>query len=174
MNDAFLIFKKYQLITEDNSPALSPLYQPPEKLPGSLFTLKSQKIPTDVIWLGTANNACRGAWSSVDPVSLSEIDERLQGAIEEVGPESGDQKQFLYDIPHYDMDDNEIHNFYPLECYLPRNAKEFLKILKTKGFVRYYDGEWFNVYCKDQKKCKLLAEEMLNAMDEWMPGGVDF
>ena len=153
---------KYQLIAEDNSPLI----------PDSRFTLKSQKIPTDVVWRGTANIACKGAWLSVDPVSLSEIDERLQSTIEE--DESGNQKQFLYDIVQYDINDNEINNFYPLECYLPRNAEEFLKILETNGFVRYYDGEWFNVYCKNQKKCKKLAEEMLNAMDEWMPGGVDF
>jgi len=164
--------KEDQLIAEAYIKQCITLFED-DRLSGSLFTSNSQKIPQNTLWHGTCNVACRGAWTSVDPFSPNNIQEHIKGSIEGCSG-YGDQKQLLYDAPQYDMNDNEEHKYFPLECYLPRSKKEFLAILNKNGFVRYYDGEWFNVFCKDQKKCKQLIEQTLNAMDEWLPGGVDF
>ena len=143
-----------------------------KNMPDSKFTSADIAIPEDVIWRGVCNNACKGAWTSVDPSNLEEVKRIIDTAGEYWGEEIyGDQTELLYNVPQYDNNDNEIHNHYSLKCYLSRTVEEFQKILEKNKFVRFYDGEWFNIFSKDKKLCKKEIKECLYAMDGWLISG---
>ena len=118
-----------------------------------------KKTHAKVVWEGTCNNACKGAWFDVNESSLNEIKDLLY---QDAEPE--------WQVGVQDLEIAGQPFTQPL--YFPESFTKFKKILDSNNIVRFFNGEWFYVYGYDKQTVHREINETLNRFCDL--GGADF